>query len=108
MRCLRWVALLKASLQLGMTILWPVARWCLCVLPAVILLYVWLIGRRRKSALRVSSLALIREALGHPGWRRHVPPVLLLTAVGILILAMARPSFSGNEIRVDPTVANEA
>src|SRR5207245_6158093 len=35
---------------------------------------------------------LIREAVGRgQGWRRHVPPVLFLVAVGVMVLAMSRP-----------------
>jgi Ca-activated chloride channel homolog len=72
--------------------LWPQFLWLLLALPLLVLLYVWLLGRRRQAALRFASLSIVREAMGSgPGWRRHVPPVLLLLAIAAMLLASARP-----------------
>ena len=72
--------------------LWPQFLWLLLALPVLVLLYVWLLRRRRKTAVRYASLDLIRQALGRgPGWRRHLPPLLLALALGLLVLASARP-----------------
>ena len=72
--------------------LWPDFLWGLLVLPLLVLLYAWLMRRRRQSALRYASMSLVREAMGKgPGWRRHVPPVLLLLALTAMLLAAARP-----------------
>ncbi len=74
------------------TFLWPQLLWLLLALPLLILLYVWLLRRRKQTALRYASLSIVREAMGKgPGWRRHVPPVLLLFAIAIMLLASARP-----------------
>jgi Ca-activated chloride channel family protein len=71
---------------------WPMALWLLLAVPGLVAAYLWLKRRRKKVALRYASLAIVREALGRaPGWRRHVPPVLLLVAITVLILAAARP-----------------
>lgn len=72
--------------------IWPVVLWSLMVLPLLVLLYLWLLRRRRQAALRYASLSIVREAMG-PGtaWRRHVPPVLLLLALAAMLLAAARP-----------------
>jgi Ca-activated chloride channel family protein len=79
-------------MNLPVTFLWPSFLWSLLVLPLLVLLYLWLLGRRRKTALRYASLSLVREAMGKgPGWRRHVPPMLLLLAFAALLLASARP-----------------
>ena len=61
-------------------------------MPLLVLLYWWLLHRRKKTALSYSSLALVREALG-PGQRlrRHIPPLLFLLALVALLLAAARP-----------------
>jgi Ca-activated chloride channel family protein len=72
--------------------LWPQLLWLLLALPLLALLYLWMQRRRKKLALRYASLSIVKEALGRgPGWRRHVPPLLLLAALAALLLAGARP-----------------
>jgi len=74
------------------TFLWPQFLWLLGLLPLMVLLYWWLLRRRRPAALRLPNLAIVREAMGKgPGWRRHVPPLLLLLAFAAMLLASARP-----------------
>ncbi|HEX4928583.1 MAG TPA: VWA domain-containing protein, partial [Burkholderiales bacterium] len=71
---------------------WPEALWLLALLPALVGFYVYLLRRKKKQALRYSSLALVKAALGAgPSWRRHVPPALLLVALAAMIVAVARP-----------------
>jgi len=66
--------------------------WLLLLAPALVVLYLWLLHRRKKTAVRFASVALVKQALGKgPGWRRHVPAALLLAAVSVLLLAAARP-----------------
>lgn len=72
--------------------LWPTMLWGLLTLPLLVLIYLWLMGRRPLVSVRLASLSIVREAVGHgPGWRRHVPPLLLLLALATLLLAVARP-----------------
>ena len=75
-----------------MSFQWPQLLWALLLLPLLVLAYRWLLARRKKTALRLASVALVRQAQG-PGlaWRRHVPPALMLAALAVLLLAMARP-----------------
>src|SRR3954467_6670504 len=75
-----------------MTFQWPEFLWLLAGLPALVALYLFLLRRRKKFAVRYSSLALVREAMGGAAWRRHVPPALVLLALAALIVAIARPS----------------
>jgi len=76
-----------------MSFLWPMMLWSLLLLPLLVLLYLWLLGRRKKVALPYSQLALVREAAGKSqGWRRHLPPALLLLAVTAMLVATARPT----------------
>jgi Ca-activated chloride channel family protein len=76
-----------------MTFLWPDLLWALVLVPLLVLGYVWLLRRRRKTALRYANLSLVKQAIGKGGvWRRHVPPVLLLAAITALLLAAARPA----------------
>ncbi len=67
--------------------------WALALVPLLVLGYVWLLRRRRRTALRYANLSLVKQALGKGGvWRRHVPPVLLLLATTALLFAAARPA----------------
>jgi Ca-activated chloride channel family protein len=73
--------------------IWPNALWLLLVAPALIALYVWLLRRKSKAALKYASLGIMREALG-PGnrIRRHIPPAIFLLALIATIVAIARPT----------------
>jgi Ca-activated chloride channel family protein len=76
-----------------MTFQWPGMLWSLLLLPLLVLLYLWLLKRRRRSTVRLASVSVAKLALGKgPGWRRHVPPLLLLAALATLLLASARPT----------------
>jgi Ca-activated chloride channel family protein len=76
-----------------MKFLWPDVLWLLAALPVLAGLYVWLLHRRKKAAVRFASLDLVKAALG-PGQRlrRHVPPAAFLVALAIAIVAAARPT----------------
>jgi Ca-activated chloride channel family protein len=75
-----------------MTFFWPELLWSMLTLPALVLLYFWLMRRRKKLAVRYASLAMVREAAGSTSaWRRHIPAVLFLLSIAALLLASARP-----------------
>jgi Ca-activated chloride channel family protein len=62
------------------------------ILPVLIAIYILSLRRRRRSGVRYSSLALIREALpGQSRLRRHLPFALVVAALGALVLSLARP-----------------
>jgi len=72
--------------------LWPEALWLLGLLPVLVAVYVWLLRRKRKSAVRYANLGMIKEAMGVSSkFRRHVPPVLFLLAIAAMIVSIARP-----------------
>ena len=75
-----------------MNFLWPEFLWLLLALPLLVALYVWLLRRKKKTALRYASLSIVKEALG-PGQtiRRHIPPALFLLALVAMLVAAARP-----------------
>jgi len=73
-----------------MSFLWPQYLWWMLLLPLLPALYLWLLRRRGKPVLRLSSIAVVRQAAG-PAWRRHVPPALILLALALLMLCLARP-----------------
>jgi Ca-activated chloride channel homolog len=76
-----------------MTFLWPDMLWLLLAVPAAVVLYLMVLKRKKRSALRYASLAMVKDALG-PGQRvrRHVPPLLFLLALTLMIVAVARPA----------------
>lgn len=74
-----------------MLFLWPEYLWLLLLLPLLPLLYLWLLRRRDRTAVRYSSVRVAREAAAGRQWRRHVPPALLFLALAGLLLAASRP-----------------
>ena len=76
-----------------MTFLWSDVLWLLLGVPALIALYVVLLRRKKRVAIRYTNLDLVREAMGPwQRFRRHIPPLLFLLAVVAGIIASARPS----------------
>lgn len=78
-----------------MRFVWPDLLWLALLIPLLVAGYVYLLTRRRKTAIRYASLLLVRDAVG-PGQhlRRHLPPALFALAILAAIFAMARPSAS--------------
>jgi Ca-activated chloride channel family protein len=75
-----------------MTFAWPQFLWLLLLLPLLVLLYLWLLSRKKKLAVRYASLTMVKEAMGRgPGLRRHVPPLLFLLSLAAMLLASSRP-----------------
>ena len=76
-----------------MSFVWPTLLWLLLLLPFIVALYFWVLRRKRKTTVRLASIAVAKLAAGKgPGWRRHVPPLLMLFALATLIVAVARPT----------------
>jgi Ca-activated chloride channel homolog len=74
------------------TFMWPMLLWLLLLLPVLVLVYLWLLGRKKKLALRFASLSIVKEAMGSgPGLRRHIPPALFLLAIAAMLFAASRP-----------------
>ena len=73
--------------------LWPELLWLLLAVPLLVAAYVYALRRKKKSAIRYTSLLLVRDAIGpRQTMRRHVPPILFLLALTAGIFAIARPS----------------
>ena len=76
-----------------MSLVWPSMLWLLVLLPLLVVFYFWLLKRKRKTTVRLASVSVAKLALGQgPGWRRHVPPLLMLLALAALLLSVARPT----------------
>jgi Ca-activated chloride channel family protein len=75
-----------------MQFLWPGFLILLGLIPLLIASYILILRRRRRFAVRFSSLVVVREAIPrHSRWRRHLPFALFLLALASLAVAMARP-----------------
>jgi Ca-activated chloride channel family protein len=60
-----------------MGVQWPLVLLSLLVVPLLVGAYVWLNHRRRRRAVRHSSVALIRAAAPQrSAWRRHGPSLV--------------------------------
>ena len=70
-----------------MNFLWPQFLWLLLALPVLIVLYLWLMRRKKKLAMRYASLSIVREAMGAgQSFRRHVPPLIFLLAIAAMLI----------------------
>ncbi len=76
-----------------MKFLWAESLWLLLAVPLLVALYIALLRKRKKLALRYASLSLVKEAMSAgQRFRRHVPPLLFLIALTLMIVAIARPT----------------
>ena len=75
-----------------MSFAWPLALLSLAAAPALLGGYRWLLRRRRKRAVRYSSVALLRTVLPRrTRWQRHLPIAMLLLSLVALGFATGRP-----------------
>jgi Ca-activated chloride channel homolog len=75
-----------------MSFLSPELLWTLLLVPALALGYLALQRRRTRYAIRFTNVDLLANVVAEsPRWRRWVPPVLFLAALGALLFATARP-----------------
>lgn len=75
-----------------MNLLWPGFLLLLGLIPIIVGVYIWILRRRRRYAVRYSSLSLVRAALPKKSsWRRHLPVALFLLGLASLVVALGRP-----------------
>ncbi len=75
-----------------MDMLWPGFLLLLGLIPLIVAAYIWMLRRRRRFAVRYSSLALVREVLPRQSrLRRHLPFALFVLALASLVVAAGRP-----------------
>jgi len=78
-----------------MSLHWPWALLALLAVPLLLVARWWMNRRRKRSAIRVSSVALIRAALpGRSARRRRIPLVLFLAGLLVLGAGLTRPQAS--------------
>jgi Ca-activated chloride channel homolog len=70
----------------------PYLLAALAIIPPAVIAYVVLAQRSRRAMRAAANPALWPNLMPRrPGWRRHVPPALLLIALSLLLVGMARP-----------------
>ena len=70
----------------------PVMLAGLLLVPIAVLAYLSMQRRRRREAATFANPALLPNLVtARPGWRRHLPPLLILLALATLVIALARP-----------------
>lgn len=83
----------------------PAALWLLLLLPVAIAGYLVVQRRRTQYAARFTNLDLLASVVPKtPGWKRHVPPVLFLTALAVLVVGVARPQATQRVAKDQATV----
>ena len=90
---------------IGLSFIAPL-RLLLLVLPVALAVgYVLLQARRRRYALRFTSLDMLDEvASDRPGWRRHLPALVLLVGIVVAALAFARPTIAADSVETQRVV----
>jgi Ca-activated chloride channel homolog len=75
-----------------MNFLWSWSLLLMGLIPLLVGVYIWMLKRRRRDAMRYSSLLLVRQALPEQSrYKRHLPFAFFLVALASLVLALGRP-----------------
>lgn len=83
----------------------PLWLFALLLLPVLIGAYIWRERERERSAAQWATPALIPNLVdAKPGKRRHLPIVLLLVALAVMIVGVARPHATVTVQRQEATV----
>jgi len=69
----------------------PIILILLLIIPATIGLYMFYLRSRKKSAIKFSSISVLKTAKKSTGIRQHLPFVILLIALSFIIIGLADP-----------------
>ena len=70
----------------------PILLFGLVLVPLAALAYGAMQGRKRREASAFANPALLPNLVtARPGLRRHLPPLLLILALAVMVVALARP-----------------
>jgi len=70
----------------------PILLFGLVLVPLAALAYGAMQGRKRREASAFANPALLPNLVtARPGLRRHLPPLLLMLALAVMVVALARP-----------------
>ncbi len=75
-----------------MQFIWSDMLALLALVPLLVVIYIWMLRRRARYAIRYSNLLLVHQAMDHKRRiRRHIPPLIFLLGLCAMLLALARP-----------------
>ncbi|RVX38395.1 Ca-activated chloride channel family protein [Nonomuraea polychroma] len=84
---------------------WPWALLSILIIPLIFAIREWARRRRRRAAVRVTSIALVRSALpGRTRWTRRIPAALFTVGLALLAVGAARPQASLPVPRTSATI----
>jgi Ca-activated chloride channel family protein len=83
---------------------WPWALVSLLAVPLLVVRYRRLLALRLARRAELAAMGLVAPGAMSRGWRRHVPVALLLAAVTLLLVALARPNATVPRPRREGTV----
>jgi len=87
-----------------MTFIWPWMLLSLLLVPLLVREYRRLVRRRADRRAELAAVGLVAPRAVSSGRRRYVPPVLLLAALTLLLIGLARPEATVAEARREGTV----
>lgn len=87
-----------------MTFSWPWMLLGLVAVPALVVEYRRLLRLRATRRARLATLGMVAPVAVARGWRRHVTPMLLLLALALMSVALARPQATTAEVHREGTV----
>jgi Ca-activated chloride channel family protein len=88
----------------GLVLAWPWMLLALVAVPLVVLWYGRLQRERAARRARLATLGLVAARAEQTGWRRRLPPVLMLLALVVLVAGLARPEATVPQPRREGTV----
>lgn len=83
----------------------PIYLLGLLAIPVVVAAYLFFQRRRKGTESRFASAPLFSNLVDRsPGWRRHLPPAILLLALAAMLIGLARPQAALSVPREDATI----
>lgn len=82
---------------------WPWLLWCLLTVPLLVIAYRSQLRRRAERRRLLAAEGIVAPSVGTDRWQ-HVAPVLLLAALTLLLVSLARPNATVAEPHREGTV----
>lgn len=82
---------------------WPWLLWCLLTVPLLVIAYRTQLRRRAERRSQLAAEGIVAPGAGTDRWQ-HVAPVLLLAALTVLLVSLARPNATVAEPHREGTV----